>query len=47
MGSINKVENVVGLNPENVIKNCMLFVMRKHYIYVGRYQKNRYGGVFL
>ncbi len=49
MGSINKVESVVGLNekiPENVIKNCMLFVMREGITPMWEDTKNRHGGCF-
>ena len=49
MGSINNLESIVGLNekiPENVIKNCMLFVMREGITPMWEDNKNRHGGCF-
>ena len=49
MDSIDTLESIVSLNKkihENVIKNCMLFVMRKGITPMWEDQQNRHGGCF-
>lgn len=49
MNSINSVENIVGLNEkinENIVKSCMLFVMREGITPMWEDSKNRHGGCF-
>ena len=49
MGDIDTVEKLVALNekmPENIMKHCMLFVMRKGITPMWEDPKNRNGGCF-
>jgi hypothetical protein len=49
MGSIDSMEKVISLNHEiheNIIKNCMLFVMREGITPMWEDPKNRNGGCF-
>ena len=49
MQDIDTVEKLIGINevmPEDVVKNCMLFVMRKGILPLWEDEKNRTGGAF-
>jgi hypothetical protein len=49
MENIDTVEKLIGLNetiPENIVKYCMLFVMRKGIVPMWEDKKNRDGGCF-
>lgn len=49
MGSIDNIESVVSLNNtihDNVIKSCMLFIMREGITPMWEDSKNRHGGCF-
>lgn len=49
MDSINTIESVVSLNEkihENIVKSCMLFVMREGITPMWEDSKNRHGGCF-
>ena len=49
MGNIDNVDKLIALNeslPENIVKHCMLFVMREGITPMWEDKKNRSGGAF-